>query len=301
MDIDVTITEYKNNFKALGYAESTVKCYRHGLKHFNAFLVEQKVTDLRQVTKAIISAYRDKVMAEPLALESKALKLRPVKRLFEYLLETNRLLINPCEGLVETSRKQQKTGTVLTLSETKKLFSQPNLSLRRQIRDRAIMEVLYVTAIRLNELLNLSVHDVDLKGQTLFVRKGKNRKQRLVPLGKKGHRYLREYLEKIRPHYNKKDPRQRTLFLTHSGQPMKNGTVQNMLREYRLAAGIKKSVSPHTLRRTCATHMLQQGADVRYIQKLLGHADLRSTQIYTKIMPVEVKKTHEKTHPGRNL
>lgn len=301
LDVGQTISEYTKSLASSGYAESTRECYRHGLKFFGYFLREQKISDLKKVSGRTMTVYREKVMQEPLAQESKALKLRPVKRLFEYLVATHRLLINPAEGLVETCRKQRKPGVVLTLCETKKLLAQPNLSLRHQVRDRAIMEVLYGTAIRLNELVSLRVHDVNLAEQTLYIHKGKGGKQRFVPLGERGSRYLREYLEQIRPHYNKKDDEQRTLFLTQLGLPMKKATIQGMLRQYGLAAGIEKNVSPHTLRRTCATHMLQGGADIRYIQELLGHADLRTTQFYTKIMPVEVKRVHETTHPGRSL
>jgi integrase/recombinase XerD len=129
------------------------------------------------------------------------------------------------------------------------------------------------------------------------VRKAKGKKQRVVPLGKKAGQYLKEYLEHIRPRWARKNPKERRMFLNHSGLPLSKGSVQAFLRIYRLEAGIKKPVSPHTLRRSCATHLLQQGADIRYVQKLLGHKNLRTTQVYTKLMPVDVKKTHNATHP----
>ncbi len=236
--------------------------------------------------------------SEPLCTESKALKIRPVKRLFEYLAKTHKLLINPSEGIVETSRKNRKIGTVLTTDEIKKLLAQPNLSLRIHVRDRAVMEVMYSSGMRLDELLKLTIYDVGLKEQTIYIRKGKGKKQRVVPIGKTAKKYLKEYLEKIRPYYAKKNPKERKIFLTNEGKPMSDGTVQGFMRKYGILAGIKKSVSPHTLKRTCATHMLQNGADIRYIQKLLGHKHLSTTQLYTKVMPVDIKKTHERTHPG---
>jgi site-specific recombinase XerD len=133
------------------------------------------------------------------------------------------------------------------------------------------------------------------------VRKGKGRKQRVVPLGKKALIYLREYLEKIRPHHARKNPKERTLFLLRTGLPMAPESVRSFMNKYRTMARIKKAVSPHTFRRSCATHLLQQGADIRYIQKLLGHSRLSTTQGYTKVMPMEVKQTHERTHPGKDL
>jgi integrase/recombinase XerD len=231
-------------------------------------------------------------------METKALKLRPVKRLFEHLTATHKLLINPAEGIVETCRKNRKIGVVLTLEEVKKLMEQPNLSLKTGIRDRAVMEVLYSTAIRLHELLSLEVYHADFKDKVLYIRKAKGNKQRVVPLGKTAGAFLKEYLEKIRPHYAKKNVRQRRLFLLNTGQALTPAAIRTSLRNYRIEAAIKKPVSPHTFRRTCATHLLQAGADIRYIQKLLGHRHLSTTQTYTKIMPMEVKKTHEKTHPG---
>ena len=301
MDIVITIADYKYQLTARGYAQSTIEGYSKSLDLFRRYLEDMDIKDLRKVNHQIILDYQEKVMSEPIARESKALKIRPIKRLFEYLVETHKLLINPTEGIVETNRKNRKPGIVLTLDEIKKLLDQPNLSLRIHIRDRAIMEVLYSTGIRLDEIINLEVYHLDLKEHVLYIRKGKGRKQRVVPLGKNAVKYAREYLEKIRPHYARKNPKERRLFLLNNGLPLNAPSIRAFLREYRLQAGIKKPVSPHTLRRTCATHMLQQGADIRYIQKLLGHRHLSTTQVYTKVMPVEVKKTHEKTHPGKSL
>jgi len=298
MDAVITITEYKNHLQALGYAQATITGYRNGLELFARHLKEQNISDLRTVTKEVIATYQSQVMAEPIALESKALKLRPIKRLFEHLVETKKLLLNPTEGLVETSRKNRTIGPVLTVEEMKNLLSQPNLSFKAHLRNRAIMETLYSTGIRLDELLSLEVYHVDLKDQVMYIRKAKGKKQRVAPLGKHANRFLKEYLEKIRPWYGKKNPKERKLFLNHSGYPLTPEMVRGFIRTYRLSAGINKPVSPHTFRRTCATHLLQQGADIRYIQELLGHKDLRTTQTYTKVMPIEIKQTHEKTHPG---
>ena len=301
MDVVVVIVEFKNQLKARGYAEATIEGYRKNLDLFRRYLEERNIKDLRKVNHQVILDYQEKVMSEPNAMETKALKIRPVKRLFEYLVEKHRLLINPTEGIVETCRKNRKAGIVISVQEVKQLLEQPNLSLKTHIRDRAIMEVLYSTGIRLDELLNIEVYHVDLKDRVLYVRKGKGRKQRVVPFGKSAAKYIREYLEKIRPYYGKKNPKERRLFLLNTGFPMTPESIRGFLRTYRIRAGIKKPVSPHTLRRSCATHLLQQGADIRYIQKLLGHSSLKTTQGYTRVMPVEIKKTHDRTHPGKDL
>jgi integrase/recombinase XerD len=212
-------------------------------------------------------------------------------------MDNNNLLINPAEGIVETNRTNRKIGSTLTVTEMQHLLDTPNLSLRTGIRDKAVLELLYCTAIRKNELLNLEVYHADRKDKVLYVRKAKGRKQRVVPLGNNAAKYLKEYLEKIRPHYAKKNPKERKLFLSNAGLPLTGGALQCLIRTSRIAAGIKKPVSAHAFRRSCATHLIQQGADVRYVQKLLGHSRLKTTQFYTKVMPVEVKQTHEKTHP----
>lgn len=298
MDVVVTIIEFIHQLKARGYADNTITSYRMNIGHFKRYLIDLNITDLKEVTHQTIIDYQAKVMTEPIAMESKALKIRAVKRLFEYLTDTHRLLINPCEGIIETSRRNRSIQPVLTIEEMKQLLDQPNLSLKTGIRDRAVMEVFYSTGIRVNELLSLEVYHADLKEKVLYIRKGKGRKQRVVPLGKGALTYLKEYLHKIRPHHVRKRPKERALFLNHSGYPLSGGAISAFLRSYRISSGINKPVSPHTFRRTCATHLLQQGADIRYIQELLGHKRLTTTQKYTKVMPADVKTTHNTTHPN---
>ena len=300
MDMLTTITEFKQRLSTRGYAKATIEGYRKNLDQFTTYLTGRDISDIKQITRQTIEGYKEHVMAQDNAMETRALKLRAVKRLFEYLEETHQLLVNPAEGMVETCRKNRKIGPVLTMAEVKKLLDQPNLSLKTHIRDRAMMEVLYSTAIRLDELLHLEVYHADFADKVLYVRKGKGNRQRVVPLGSHAIGYLREYLEKVRPFYVRKNPKERRIFLLNTGLPMTPESVRAILFKYRKQAGIKKSASPHTLRRTCATHLLQNGADIRYIQKLLGHRRLSTTQTYTKIMPMDVKKTHEKTHPGVN-
>jgi integrase/recombinase XerD len=301
LEILTTITEFKRHLRAAGYAPTTIDSYRKNLDQFSRHLAELGVTDLRKITHQTIIDYQQTVMEQSIAMESKALKLRPVKRLFEHLVATHKLLINPAEGIVETCRRHRNIGTVLSVEEVKKLMDQPNLSFKSGIRDRAIMEVLYATGIRLSELIHLEVYHADLSDKALYIRKGKGKKQRVVPLGKTAVTWLREYLEKIRPHYARKRPRQRRLFLLNTGATITPGAIRQALNKYRQSAGIKKAVSPHTFRRSCATHMLANGADIRYVQQLLGHRHLKTTQTYTKVIPVQIKQIHNQTHPGKKL
>jgi site-specific recombinase XerD len=163
------------------------------------------------------------------------------------------------------------------------------------------MDVLYATGIRLNELLQLELSQVDLRERVLQVLHGKGRRQRVVPLSKAACRSLKRYLDQVRPGQARKNRSERRVFLLRAGRPMTPESVREILRKYRVLAGISTAVSPHTFRRTCATHLLQQGADIRYIQQLLGHRHLRTTQFYTRVSPKEVKATHSQTHPGRGL
>jgi len=217
VEVTVTIAEYKNLLKSLGYADSTVALYRWGLEEFCKYLKEKEIADLRTVSKQTIIDYQAMVKTGPFAVETKATKIRAVKRLFEYLTDRSQLLINPCDGIIETCRDKKALGAVLTQQQMQNVLQQPNMSLRTGIRDKAIMEVLYATAIRVGELRALEVYDVDLRDEVLFIRKGKGRKQRVVPLGNRAAGHLKEYLEKVRPHWAKKNPKERRLFLSSAG------------------------------------------------------------------------------------
>lgn len=288
------IIEFKRHLEVKGYAVSTITNYILYLGYFLEYLKGQKVNDLREVSYQSVRNYQLLVSRKELAEESKAMRIRPIKRLFGWLLDSNRLLIDPTEKIQETNRKNRKLPSVLTIEEMELLLSQPNLSLRMQIRDRAIMEILYSSGIRLNELVQLTVHDVDFKEGTLVVRKGKGNRQRVVPVGKNAAKYLKEYLVNIRPRYAKRNPKERKVFLTDEGKPVTGNTVRTALYKYKKSAGIRKNASPHSFRRCCATHLLQQGADIRYVQKLLGHRRIRTTQHYTRVYLTDLKKSHER-------
>lgn len=159
------------------------------------------------------------------------------------------------------------------------------------------MELLYSSGIRINELLSFTIYDADIKESVLFIRKGKGCRERVVPVGKRAARYLNTYIQEVRPIYTGKNPTERALFVNRFGHALSGGSIRAFLRNYQISARIEKPISPHTFRRTCATHLLQEGVDIRYIQKLLGHKWLSTTQMYTKVMPIEVKQTHERTHP----
>ena len=161
------------------------------------------------------------------------------------------------------------------------------------VRDRAVLEVLYSTGIRLEELASLTIYDCDLTGGMLRVNKGKGAKDRVVPMGKHAVRLLKEYIARIRP----RSAGSRSLFLNRLGGPLSRQIVQLMVRTYARKAGIAKKVTPHVFRHTFATSLIKNGADVIAVQKMLGHASPKTTQIYTHVAGVDIKKTHASSHP----
>ncbi len=297
MDVTVIIARFKEVLAARGYSPATVTSYSQNISLFSRWLSAKAITDIKQITVKVIADYQADVRQRPVAEQTKALYLRPVKRLFEYLVDSNQLLINPAEGIVETRTANRKLAPVLSRDQVKRLLESPNLSTTTGIRDRAVLEVLYATAIRRGELLNLCIYDVESADKVLYIRKGKGRVQRVVPMTKAAVSYTKEYMIRIRPRWAKKAPRQRRLFLANNGKAMNGSALQAVIRKYRLEAGIKMPVSAHTLRRSCATHMLRSGADIRYIQALLGHRHLKTTQVYTRVAVADLKQTHNQTHP----
>lgn len=246
MNIDTAKARFKNYLESGGYAASTIECYCIYLGYFLDYLREITIMDLKQVTHETIRNYQLLITNMDIAEETKGMRLRPVKRLFGWLLDTHRLLLDPTEKIKETNRKNRTLPPVLTIEEMRLLLDQPNLSLRMQIRDRAIMETLYSSGIRLNELVQLTVHDVDLKDKVLQVRKGKGNRQRVVPIGRNATKYLKEYLQEIRPRYAMKNKQERRVFLTDQGEPVTGNTIRTALFHYKKAAGIEKTASPLT-------------------------------------------------------
>ncbi len=301
MDIEQTITEYLQHLEGLGHAATTMASGRDNLKFFVGYLKEKGVTDLLQVTGCIMADYKQQVMATTLAITTKQKRLRIVVRLFTWLENKNALLINPAEGLTDTIWTGRRIMPILTALEVQKLMAQPDLSTNIGLRNRAIMELFYSSGLRRSELCGLKAHDLDLDGRVVTVRRDKGGKDRMVPVGTTACYYLNRYLAEVRPTFVGKNPMNESLFLTHQGATLAGGTVKDFLRIYSHKAGITKQRGSHILRRSCASHMLSGGADLRSIQELLGHKHLHTTQLYTFIAPIELKEAHRKYHPGKDL
>jgi len=199
----------------------------------------------------------------------------------------------------------------------KQLLQQPDLGTPAGFRDRTLMELLYSTGLRGREVCRLRIYDLDLEDRTLCVIRGKGRKDRVVPMGKVAVDYLREYLEKVRPLLARRcgvDGRRPTVeeetmadghtavFLSASGTAMRTGLLWRIMRRYSQRLGqenLGRRITPHTLRHSCATEMLKGGASIRHVQEMLGHSRITTTQIYTRVVPMDLKKAHQKTAPSQ--
>jgi integrase/recombinase XerD len=222
--------------------------------------------------------------------------------LFEHLETTDAVLINPCLGLRLPKIGERLPRNVLTPGEARRVLDAPDTQTLQGIRDKAILEVFYSTGIRLEELTRLSVLDVDYTNGFVRVTQGKGRKDRMVPMGSKACDYVREYLQKVRAQWSVASRDERALWLSarQPHQPIKAQVIEVLVRHYGQQAGLEKRVTPHVWRHSCATHLLANGSDVAYVQQLLGHRCLRTTQVYTRVSIADLTATHQKAHPRQS-
>ncbi len=293
------IFKFKENLKVLNRSPATIKAY---LMHVAIFLKTLSVPDIKQITTPIIETYIAELYdyrtgdGKPYKTGTICIKVRSIKRFFEFLEKANIIFIDPSEFITEPKKEKGKIKVTLTPKEARKILDQPNLGTLPGIRDRAVLEAFYSTGIRLNELCGLTVYDADLQGGMLRV-KGKGNKDRVVPLGRHAIKFIREYISKVRPHFTKKNRKSRHLFVNRYGNAVSKQVAGIMVRSYVKAAKIKKKATAHTFRHTFATVLIKNGADIRAVQKMMGHADLKTTQIYIRSLGIDIKKEHKKSHP----
>lgn len=231
-------------------------------------------------------------------LRTQTYKLMTIKGMFRFLVKRGHLDSNPAADLEMPRLPKKLPGQVLTLDEVEALMNIPNLGHPLGVRLRAMLEVFYSTGIRRAELAALQLGDVDEGNGTVFVRHGKGAKDRLVPIGERALFYLRRYLDDVRPHLVDSVD-EHTIFVNNRGQGFSRERIHDLVKNALNAAGIDKAGGPHLLRHTMATLMLEGGADIRYVQAMLGHAQLSTTEIYTHVNIAKLKEVHRKTHPAR--
>ncbi len=222
--------------------------------------------------------------------------LAVVKVFYTFLKKADYVSHNPAADLEYAREPQRLPTAVLSEADIKKLFAQPDTRTAVGFRNRTMMELFYSTGLRRTEMLNLDLQDLDLENGLLRVRQGKGKKDRMVPIGRVASRYLETYLNGVRHHLTS-DPRMQAVFISGQGKRMHAQTLAEYLRLYAQKAGLKQKVTPHVLRHTFATHMIQHEAGVRHVQEIMGHKLLTTTQAYVKLSIPDLKKAHSQFHP----
>jgi len=213
---------------------------------------------------------------------------------YNFLYEEHHIKENPTIN-IETHKRETKLPNVLSIDEVNLLLQKPDRNTRIGLRDAAFLELLYATGLRVTEIVSLSLNDINLNAGYLIAF-GKGSRERLIPIGEVSLNLIRTYLEKSRPALLGKK-QSHYLFPNRSGKPMTRQGFWKLLKKYSTAAGIKKNISPHTLRHSFASHLLERGADLRSVQMMLGHVDISTTQIYTHVTTERLKKIYNQYHP----
>jgi integrase/recombinase XerD len=277
-----------------GLSRNTVEAYARDLAKFRRFCATQSLDDANAVEVLHLRRFIEALARDKMAARSQARNLVALRQLFRHLRAERHLERDPTAEL-ELPRIGRTLPVTLTLREVEDLLSQPRIQTARGLRDAAMLETLYATGLRVSELVRLRQIDVNLEEQFLST-VGKGRKQRLVPLGGRARDRIREYLATARPSllHGRVSP---SLFVTHHGRAITRQGFWKLLAAYARAAGIKKRLSPHKLRHSFATHLVERGADLRAVQAMLGHADIGTTQIYTHVSREHLRAVVKKHHP----
>ena len=300
----VKTAEFLEWLRVRNYSERTVGNRELYLGVFIRWAEERGITRPAEVTKPIMDRYQRylyhyrKKDGKPLSIRSQYSHLVPVRAFFKWLTKYNHILYNPASELELPRLDKRLPKHVLTAGEAEQVLMQTNIGNPLGIRDRAILEVLYSTGIRRMELIGLNLYDLDVERGTLMIRQGKGKKDRMVPVGERAIAWCEKYIYEVRPGYVV-EPDEGRLFLTAEGESFSANRLTQLVRNYVNAADIGKKGACHLFRHTMATLMLENGADIRFIQQMLGHADLNSTQIYTHVSIRKLKEIHTATHPAK--
>ena len=286
---------YINHLEAEKNASAyTIRNYKTDLLDFFHFLKEKKVGTLNEVNRHVLRDYLAHLVGRGIAKASVARKLSAIRSFYRYLVREKIIEANPIKT-VSSPKLDKRLPSFLTLDEVKRLLEAPDPSTPQGLRDRALLELLYASGLRVSELAGLELGQINLDTNEIRVW-GKGSKERVVLMGEPASRALRNYLEQGRPELIGKK-KSNAIFLNRYGQRFPERSVQKILEQYTIKAGLKKRVHPHMLRHTFATHLLDGGADLRVVQELLGHARLSSTQIYTHVTKKQAKKVYLAAHP----
>ena len=297
---------YLDSLAVRNYTSDTIEGRRDALKVFLAWAAERDLTRAGQITRPILESYQrwlwryTRPNGQRLGWTSQRSRLGTIKDFFRWLTKQNVLMHNPASEIEMPRMEKRLPGEAFSLGEMERLLAVPNVTDPLGIRDRAMLELFYSTGMRRAELCRLELSDLHTERRTVHIRKGKGKKDRMVPIGQRAAQWVERYLQETRPRLCL-DTRTPALFLTGYGGPFNPDVLSRMVTEWIEQAGLPKKGSCHLLRHTCATHMLEGGADIRYIQQLLGHEKLDTTAIYTAVSIKQLQEVHARCHPSARL
>ena len=279
----------------LGLSANTRQAYERDLRLFCKTLGLKNSDALVNVSREQITGYMTQLKEKGLAAATIARKLAAIKAFYRFMTAEGYMDSNPAE-VVEAGTKGIKLPRVLSEDEVVRLLNQPDITTAEGFRDRTMLEVLYATGMRVSELINLTLERVDLN-MKYIIAFGKGSKERIVPLGSVAAEFLQQYLEKVRPKLTHADRNTNIVFLAFGGHELTRQRFWQIIRAYGRKANINKALTPHILRHSFATHLLDNGADLRSVQELLGHSDISTTQIYTHLTNKRLRDIYAKAHP----
>ncbi len=296
---------YLDALASRNYSPDTLRTRHDAVTFFLAWAAERDLRQAAQVTRPILEAYQrwlwryTKANGRRLGWRTQSLRLGGLKDWFRWLTRQNVLVHNPASELELPRPEKRLPQEVLTQSQVQLLLAVPDVGDPLGVRDRALLELFYSTGIRRAELCRLELSNLNTERRTLHVR-GKGNKDRMVPVGERALHWLERYLREVRPRLSL-DTRTQALFLTGYGEAFNPDVVTRMVSAWLRRTGLSRKGGCHTLRHACATHMLEHGADIRFIQQLLGHELLDTTAIYTQISIKQLQEVHARCHPSAKL
>ncbi|EPE84480.1 putative site-specific tyrosine recombinase XerC [Leptospira noguchii str. 1993005606] len=302
--LEKRILEYLGYQKSLGMSLDTLRSHRFYLEVYFKWSIERGIEEPNQMTMALVdryqryvSQYRNQVTKKVVIPETQNHLLINVRQFYEWMQRREYIVKNPCLEMKLVRTPKRIPRNVLKVEEVEKILSIPDLESGLGVRNRAILELFYSTGIRRFELQKLKISEVDLVNRTVFVLEGKRRQDRLIPMSERASDWIRKYLEEVRI-VLVKEPDDGTLFVSVRGGSMDKGRIGEVVKAAKEKAEVKKKGATHMFRHTTATLMLENGADIRYVQEMLGHRDLNSTQIYTHVAIRKLQEVYENTHPS---
>lgn len=315
MNLEIFWNRYVEQLRLRNYSPRTFITMETYFHRFREFLAEAGVTDLQAVTARTLEDFQRWLYHQPThrqtprTMRSQNRVLSTVKGWFDFLHRDGVLSHNPAKGLKSAKEPDALPKDVLTPAEARRIVEKPDLGTLLGYRDRTILEVLYATGIRKAELLNLRVEDANLEEELLRINQGKGGKDRVVPLSRVACRHLENYLKAVRPElvgHRRRFPKYvgrlapelfGRLFLSIKGGPLGHHGIGRLVAKYAKLAKVKQRVTPHLWRHTCATHLLQNNANLRHVQEILGHRSLATTEKYLRLTITDLKAAHRKFHP----